>query len=61
MNNEEPKEEAAPVQNAVIEAKIEDKVDHFGGFDFEAHELTLEGLLKAEVFDTEVDREDTKP
>lgn len=49
MNNEEPKEEAAPVQNAVIEGKIEAKVDHFGGFDFEAHELTLEGLLKAGV------------
>jgi small subunit ribosomal protein S2 len=45
MNNEEPTGETAPVQNAVIEAKI----NHFSGFDFEAHELTLEGLLKAGV------------
>jgi small subunit ribosomal protein S2 len=45
MNNEEPKGEVAPSQNATIEAKV----DHFAGFDFEAHELTLEGLLKAGV------------
>ena len=45
MNNEEPTQGAAPVQNAAVEAKV----NYFSGFDFNAHELTLEGLLKAGV------------
>ena len=45
MNNEEPTQGAAPVQNAAVEAKV----NYFSGFDYNAHELTLEGLLKAGV------------